>query len=155
MELNINKNTVADIIEWYSEENRIKTIPQTGRPKSPDLRIVKLYEKDNSEISTPILTRELYEETGKIVMLIQFVICYMKIVIMIIARKMLFINKINRKKRLTFTKKFVFKEKMWWKDMIFANENKFEISGCNKQKIVLRKANKQFKRNPQYRVLMV
>ena len=88
-------------------------------------------------------------------MLIQFVICYMKIVIMIIARKMLFINKINRKKRLTFTKKFVFKEKMWWKDMIFANENKFEISGCNKQKIVLRKANKQFKRNPQYRVLMV
>lgn len=32
---------------------------------------------------------------------------------------------------MTFAKEFVLREKIWWNDVIFVNESKFEIPGCN------------------------
>lgn len=44
-----------------------------------------------------------------------------------VARKKPFINKINRKKRMTFAKEFISKEKIWSNDIIFVDESKFEF----------------------------
>lgn len=46
-----------------------------------------------------------------------------------VARKKPYVNERNRRKRLKFAKEFISKEEKWWKDVIFADESKFNVFG--------------------------
>lgn len=73
--LNLSKSTVADIVKKYIHEDRIDSISQKGRPKfldSRDERKIIRKIKQNPGLSAPKLTAELFEETGKKSIQIQF-----------------------------------------------------------------------------------
>ncbi|CAK9820145.1 Transposable element Tc1 transposase [Anthophora quadrimaculata] len=59
------------------------------------------------------------------------------------ARKKPFINKINRAKRLAFAKEYVNKSNSFWQKVIFSDESRFNIFGCDGTGKVWRKPNKE------------
>jgi len=129
--INLSKNMVADIVKRYVREDRIESILQKGRPKLLDSRdkckIIRKI-KVNLRLSATKLTSELYEEISKKVdpdtvhRALKESGYNGKV-----TRKKPFINKANRKKRLIFAKEFISKEQIWWNDVIFADESKFNI----------------------------
>ena len=68
------------------------------------------------------------------------------------ARKKPYVNERNRRKRLKFAKEFISKEEKWWKDVIFADESKFNVFGSDGRTIVWRKPNTEMekKSSPTY-----
>ncbi|XP_076395357.1 uncharacterized protein LOC143265686 [Megachile rotundata] len=109
--LNISQSSVANIIQRYKYEDRIVSIPQKGRPRvldSREKRAIIRKIKINPGLSAPALTTELAAETGKKV--------HVDTVRNVLknagynsrtARKKPYINEMNRKKRITFTKEFI------------------------------------------------
>ena len=45
--------------------------------------------------------------------------------------------------RLIFAKEFISKEQIWWNDVIFADESKFNIFGSDGRKIIWRKSKRR------------
>lgn len=146
--LNLSKSTVRDIIKRYTDEDRIESIPQKGRPKlltASDKRLIIRKIKKDPGLSAPKLTAELFEETRKKV--------HPDTVRRAlkengyngrVARKKPYINEQNRKKRINFAKDYVCKAQSWWNDVIFADESKFNIFGSDGRKMVWRKVNDEF-----------
>lgn len=146
--LNISKSTVADIIRRCNTEDRIESIPQSGRPKvlnSREERLIVRKVKVNPTISAPKIASEVLEESRKKVSpetvrrtLRQAGYNGR------VARKKPFINEMNRKKRIGFAQEYSSKEESWWKSVIFADESKFNLHNSDGRTMVWRKANKEF-----------
>lgn len=143
--LNLSKSTVMDIIRRFQREDRIESIPQTGRPRILNIRerrqVVRKIEK-NPHLSAPKLASEVSKETGKRVhpQTIRRTLKengYNSRV----ARKKPFINEANRRKRVAFAKEFSSKEETWWDNVIFCDESKFNIFGSDGRTMVWRKRN--------------
>lgn len=140
--LNLKKSTVADIVNRYKNENRIESLPQSGRPKiisEREKRVIIRKVKKNPRLSAPILTAELREESGKNISP-QTVRRVLKEAGYNgrVAIKKPYISETNRKKRLTFAKHMISKEESWWSDVIFVDESKFNISGSDGRHMVWR-----------------
>ncbi|GFT60526.1 transposable element Tc1 transposase [Trichonephila clavipes] len=58
-----------------------------------------------------------------------------------VARKKPFIGKRNRVKRLKFAKEHILKPQQFWNEVIFSDENKFNIFGSDGRRMVWRKPN--------------
>lgn len=146
--LRISKSTAADICRRFYIENRIDSIPQTGRPsllctreKSKIIRKVK----KNPRLSAPKLVSELLGESSKNVS----AETVRRVLRQAgyngrVARKKPFINEKNRNKRKTFARELISKDETWWKDVIFADESKFNLYNSDGRTMVWRKANKEF-----------
>lgn len=143
--LRISKSTVAEIIRRFNIENRIESIPQTGRPAALNdrekRRLVRKI-KENPRLSAPRLASELLEERGKKV--------HPETIRRTlrqhgyngrVARRKPFINEANRRKRLNFAKELVSKDEAWWTNVIFADESKFNIYNSDGRTMVWRMKN--------------
>lgn len=60
------------------------------------------------------------------------------------ARKKPFINERNRKKRLEFARRYVNKPLLFWKNVLFSDESKYNIFGSDGRRFVWRKKGKAF-----------
>ena len=96
--------------------------------------------KKNPHVNATILCKTLKEYLGKDVTP-QTIRNYLKIngYRGRIARKKPFITKANRKKRLEFAKEYVNKPQSFWYNVIFADESKYNLYGCDGKSIVYRK----------------
>ena len=66
--LNLSKSTVADIIRRFKHEDRIESIPQTGRSKGlndKERRQIITKVQKHPRLSAPKLAIEVSQETGK------------------------------------------------------------------------------------------
>ena len=116
---------MADIVQRYNDEDRIKSIPQKGQPRKlndRDKRIILKKIKVNSNLSAPKLTSELFQEEAHADTIRRVLkeAGYNGRV----ARKKPYINETNRKKRLIFLNQYVRKEETWWNNVIFTHKNK-------------------------------
>ena len=143
--LDLKRSTVADIVNRYKNEDRIESLPQSGRRKiinEREKRKIIRKVKENPRLSASTLAAEFREESGKNVST-QTVRRLLKEngYNGRVAIKKPYISEINRKKRLTFAKNMISKEESWWSDVIFVDESKFNISGSDGQHMVWRKPN--------------
>lgn len=66
--LNISRTTVGDIVRRFKNEDRIESIPQTGRPKKlndREERFVVRKVKENPKISAPKISAAVLDACGK------------------------------------------------------------------------------------------
>ena len=145
----VNKNTVAKIVQRYYKEYRFKDAPRSGRPKivTPhESRQIMRKIKLNPKVSAPKLTAEYCKETGKN--------CCEETIRRVIrkegfngrvARKKPFINETNRKRRLDFARQYVSKDEHFWSNVIFCDESKFNLFGSDGKVMVWRKPNDELK----------
>lgn len=138
--LNIPKSTVGDIIKRYQREDRIDSIKQKGQPEKlsvRDKRFLVRTVQSNPKISAPKLATMLYTRNKQS-------ICAKTVRKVLkdsgynsrVARNKPYINKINCAKRLDFAKNYVHAGEMFWNDVIFVDESKFNLFGCDsKQKV--------------------
>lgn len=66
--LNISRTTVGDIIRRFENEDRIDSVPQSGRPRrltQREERLVLRKVKRNPKLSAPKLAAAVLEECGK------------------------------------------------------------------------------------------
>ena len=149
--LKMTKSTVGNIIKRYINEDRIDLVHQTGRPRTftdrEERNIVRSVIK-NPKLSAPKLCAEVGCGTGKKVtpQTIRNVL-KRKGFHGRVARKKPYVNERNRRKRLKFAKEFISKEEKWWKDVIFADESKFNVFGSNGRTMVWRKPNTEMEKN--------
>ena len=61
-----------------------------------------------------------------------------------VARKKPYMNKINREKRLKFTKKILEKPMDFWKNVVWSDEWKFNVSGSDGKVVVWRTLREEF-----------
>ena len=106
--LDLKKSTVADIVNRYKNEDRIESLPQSGRRKiinEREKRKIIRKVKENPRLSASTLAAEFREESGKNVST-QTVRRLLKEdgYNGRVAIKKPYISEINRKKRLTFAK---------------------------------------------------
>lgn len=58
-------------------------------------------------------------------------------------RKKPFISAINKAKRLEFAKNFINKDENFWKNVVFSDESKFNLFGCDGKQKIWRKKNQE------------
>ncbi|CAK9813888.1 Transposable element Tc1 transposase [Anthophora plagiata] len=150
--LNISKSTIWDIVRRYKNEDRIESIPQSGRKPILNIRdkrsIIRRIKCD-PQISAPKLAAELNEHRG--------ISVHPENIRRVlrsegyngrIARKKPYINAANRTKRLKFAKEYIAKDGEWWEDVIFADESKYNIYGNDGRIRVWRKSKEEL--NPRH-----
>ncbi len=146
----IPESTVGDIVRCFKNENRIASIPQTGRPKlltEHDEWVIVRKIKRNPRLSVPKVRAEVFEEISKKVLssTIRRTLKNNGYNGRIARRKPL-INAMNCKRRLDFAKQYCDKLEHFWYDVIFADESKYNIFGSgSRREIVWRRPNKALK----------
>lgn len=141
--LKLPRSTCQYIIRRYVQENRIKSIPQKGRPKklsarneryivgkigrNPRLSASKLATEVNAmwnkTVSAETIRRSLrkYGYHGRI------------------ARRKPFLSEQNRRKRYQFAMKYQAVPDSFWENVIFSDESKFNLFGGDGRQKVWRK----------------
>lgn len=143
--LNRPRSTIQSIIRKWTETKTVDNKPRSGRPKAlsvGDVRWLVRQVQKTPKTNATILRKNTMEYLGK------------EVTTQTIrntlkrhsyrgrtARKKPFINKINRVKRLNFAKMYVKQPESFWKTVIFADESKFNLFGCDGKVIVYRKPN--------------
>lgn len=141
--LNMKRSTVGDIIRRFNNEDRIDLKCSNGRPKiltsKEEANIIRKI-KINPRLSAPKLVTEVKETTNKDLSpeTIRRVIRKHGFNGRI-ARKKPFVNATNRKRRIEFAKMWLSRDEGFWKDVIFADESKFNIFGSDGRVMVWRK----------------
>nr|AAB02109.1 transposase [Anopheles albimanus] len=130
---NINRNTVARVIQRYKYEGRVSNLPRKGRPSvctDRMRRAIKRLVDAEPEISAQSVAIVLNERHG-IAISCETVRRYIhKFGYKAYnRRKKPQISPINRKRRLEFAKKYVNHPPEFWKKVLFTDESKFNIFG--------------------------
>lgn len=142
-----SKSTVQYVIEHYANSGTLKSNPRTGRPKKLNettKRFIVLKVKENPRISAPKIGDEVRNN-------LKIDVCDETIRNVLreskyngrVARKKPFISKVNRKKRLLFSKEHQNKGIDYWNKVIFTDESKFNIFGSDGRRLVWRKPNEE------------
>ena len=116
--LGVSKSTVADIIWRFRTAKRIESVPQTGRPSLLSIRekrSIARKVKQNPQLCAPRLISEVLQESSRKVLAETI----RKTLRQTgyngrVARKKLFINEVNRRKRINFAKELIPMDKSWW-----------------------------------------
>ncbi|CAK9821629.1 Transposable element Tcb1 transposase [Anthophora retusa] len=145
----VNKSftTVRNIIKTLVNEGRIENKTGRGRKKllnSRGERFVVRKVKEDPKISAPKINTLLRNFSDKTVSneTVRRVLrenSYNGRV----ARKKPYVNAINRRKRLEFAKKYISESTEFWRNVIFCDESKFNISGSDSYQKVWRKPNEE------------
>lgn len=140
-----SRTTVHYIIKKYKSENTVINKARTGRPRkltaADERRIVHEVRK-NPKINASSLAKytEEYLCTSVTPQTIRNVLKKHDFRARS-ARKKPHISKKNRKLRLDFAKEHVNKPPEFWMDVIFADESKYNLFGCDGKVLVYRKPN--------------
>ena len=145
--VNLSHFTMKYMIKHLKEENWIENKVRKGQPrkltehdkiifirkfaKNPRLSAVKVSAEFNEKISisiSPETVRRVLREAG---------------LHRCSARKKIFDSAKNRKLRLSFAKSIKNKSETHWNDVLFANENKFNIFGSDGRIIVWRRKHEE------------
>ncbi len=145
----IPKSTVGDIVRYFKNENRIASIPQTGRPKlltEHDEQVIFRKLRRNLGLSAPKVRAEVFKEILKKVSSSTIRTLKNNGYNGRIVRRKPLINAMNRKRRLDFAKQYRNKPEHFWYDVIFADESKYNVFGSDScREIVWRRPNKTLK----------
>lgn len=139
------RTTVHYIIKKFKCGNSVENKPRTGRPlklSSNNQRWIVRQIKKNPKTNASVLAKNTEQYMG------------IKVTPQTIrnvlksnnfharsARKKPHISKRNRKLRLEFARTYVTKSQEFWMDVIFADESKFNLFGCDGKVLVYRKPN--------------
>ena len=143
--VNRPRSTVQSILRKWKNENTVQNKPRLGRPKARSdanerwlVRQVKKEPKTNASILA-----KSTKECLQIDVTPQTIRNYLKNNNYRgrTARRKPYISKKNRIVRLNFTKSFVNQPEEFWNNVIFADESKFNLFGCDGKIIVYRKPN--------------
>lgn len=138
------RSTIQSIIDRFGVEKTLRNQPRSGRPQALSARdkafIVRTVKKD-PKTSAPRIASELEERGVKVHPDTVRNALKKEGYHGRVARKKLFVNAQNRKKRLAFALKHVNKSNEFWKRVIFTDESKYQIFGSDGRKFVWRKAN--------------
>lgn len=143
--VNRPRSTVQYIIKKWKETKSVENKQRSGRPKALSIAdnrwLVRQIQK-NPKTNATILCNNAKEYLGKEITP-QTIRNSLKIhgYRGRTARKKPFVNKINRSKRLKFARAYVKEPESFWTNVIFADESKFNLFGCDGKVIVYRKAN--------------
>lgn len=141
--------TIQSIIKKYEETGNSCNQPRSGRPKvlnNREIRLLIKKVKKDPKKSAPTLAAELATETNKRV--------HAETVRRILRcngfhgrtpRRKPLISKVNQQKRLTYALKYQNETSDFWKQVLFTDESKFNIYGCDGRGKVWRKANEELK----------
>lgn len=142
MMVKIPKTTVQGIIARFVRENRVadkgRVAPNKIFDEMAERKIVRMSKK-NPRKSAPMLAKEVEESTGKrsCAQTIRRVLnnggmhCRM-------ARRKPFVSDKNRKARVKFAKEHMTKGGGFWDQVIFCDESKFNIFGCDGDRRIYR-----------------
>ena len=139
----IPKSTVHDIISKYKKTKLIKNIKGRGRKQTfTDRQKKSIIGKviANPRLSAPKIADEIKNDIGittshqtirNILHHASFKSAY--------AKKKPFISKKNQKKRLQFARSHINKDSSFWNSIIWSDESRFRVFGCDGRMKVWRK----------------
>lgn len=141
-------STVKKIIDKFKKFNTLDNFKRSGRPKKLNKETVKDIVKEvknnprssavkiaeiclrtlNLSVSADTIRNTLHEHglNGRV------------------QRKKSYISKVNKKKRLAYSKTYKNRDFSFWKNVLFTNESKFEIFGGHTNKRIWRTKNTEF-----------
>lgn len=129
------RGTVQSVIKKFKITGSIATAPRNGRPRilsKREERTVTQAVKNNPRISAPKIAAQVELDTGKKV--------HPENIRRIlrksgyngrVPRKKPFISDVNRKRRLEFVKSYENRDLDFWKSVLFTDESKYNIFGCD------------------------
>lgn len=155
--LNVNRNTVARIVQRWKNGRRIANLPRTGRPTIASnrmRRMVKRLVDAEPQISAQNVATRLNERHG-------LTVCSETVRNMIHKygykaynqRKKPQISAINRRRRLEFAKKYLNHPPEFWERVLFTDESKFNLFGSDGRVKVWRNPGEGL--NPKYTIKTV
>lgn len=138
-------STIQSVIKKFKNTGSVDTLPRKGRPKilsSRDKRNIIKKIVINPRLSAPKLAADFALETGKTIHAENIRRVLRKSGFNgRVSRKKPFINITNQKKRLEFAKKYINADELFWKQVLFTDESKFNIFGPDSRGKVWRKPN--------------
>lgn len=139
----IPRTTINSVIKKFNESGSIENFPRIGRPKKltdHNERYLMCQVKANPRLNASELAKMSSEQLN-IDVTPQTVrnMLHKQDFHARIAKKKPYISKKNRQIRLAFGKEHINKPLEFWKDVIFADESKFNLFGCDGRKFIYRK----------------
>lgn len=139
------KSTVGKIVRQFDTEGRTESIRHKGRPKTLstyDERFILSTLARKPETSAPALAAELSRRTKKEITprMVRLVI-HRDGMNSRTPRRKPFISKVNQAKRLEFAQKYITYNEKFWKEVLFADESKYNVFGSDGKRRVWRKPN--------------
>lgn len=144
--LKMSKTTVHDIISRFVVENRVvdkgRNAPNKIFVEHEERVIVRISRKDPRK-SAPMLAKEMKEISGKQ--------CHPQTIKRVLAnanlysrkaRRKPFVSEKNKKIRKKFAKEHVAKDDAFWNSVLFCDESKFNIFGCDGDRRIFRENGK-------------
>lgn len=141
------KSTIQTILKNFSESKSIESKPRSGRPTKISPRVERYIKStvDKNPKITAVEIRNTLETDYHITAHTETVRSVLREhgFDSRIPRKITFISEINRKKRLDFALQNVEKPTDFWKSVLFSDESKYNLFGCDGKQKVWRKANEE------------
>lgn len=127
----VSRKTIYNVLNWAENENRLEAKCGSGRKKKIDERADRLIMRkvrQNPQISTRTLAKELEEECGTVVSheTVRQLILRNKYSSRV-ARKKPLLSKVNVEKRITFAVNMSIKPDNYWDEVIFCDETKIML----------------------------
>lgn len=140
--VNVPKSTIQGVISRFLHENRVadkgRIAPNKIFNEKDERKIIRI-SKNNPRMSAPMLAKEMEEGLGKT--------CHPQTIRRVLsnggmycrmARRKPYLSDKNKKARVKFAKDHVAKGQTFWNSVLFCDESKYNIFGCDGDRRIYR-----------------